>query len=149
MYFLPASDASTSALSISLSPTDAGQFDQHGKVDTGNDFDGAALHDRDRQVGGRAAKHIGEYYNAIAFVGCKNSVQNILPALIHIILGADADSLDRLLRTNDMLQRMTKLFSQLAVCDKHEVRSWCLRSNCICKSIRRVRYRNASNFVHL
>jgi hypothetical protein len=24
------------------------------------------------------------------------------------------------LRTNDMLQRMTKLFSQLAVCDKHK-----------------------------
>jgi hypothetical protein len=49
-----------------------------------------------------------------------DSLKNILPSLVHVVLGTNRDGLDEFLRTNDMLHRMPKLFSQLAMSDKHK-----------------------------
>jgi hypothetical protein len=56
----------------------------------------------------------------MTIVGARNCLQNILPPLIHIVFGADTDRLDEFLRTDDVLDSMTKLFSQLAMSDKHK-----------------------------
>jgi hypothetical protein len=80
----------------------------------------AAAHHRNGKIGGRAAEHVGQDDDAMAIVGTGNRFENILPPLIHVVLGADADRLDEFLRTDDMLDRMTKLFSQLAMRDKHK-----------------------------
>ncbi|GES52600.1 hypothetical protein Rhsp01_51050 [Rhizobium sp. NBRC 114257] len=53
-------------------------------------------------------------------VGTGNGLQNILPPLVHVVFGTNAYRFYELLRTNDMLDSMPKLFSQLAMSDKHK-----------------------------
>jgi hypothetical protein len=47
-------------------------------------------------------------------------LDNIVPPPVHVVFRADRDGFDEFLRTNDMLDGMTKLFSQLAMSDKHK-----------------------------
>ncbi|AUW45096.1 hypothetical protein CUJ84_Chr004794 [Rhizobium leguminosarum] len=56
----------------------------------------------------------------MAIIGTGNGFQNVLPSLVHVVFGANTDRLDEFLRTDDVLDSMTKLFSQLAMSDKHK-----------------------------
>jgi hypothetical protein len=81
------------------------EFDQHWQINTGQDLDFGLAHDRYRQVGWRTAKHIGENRDAFTAVDALDGVEDILAALLHIVVGTDSDCLDLTLGPNDMLQR--------------------------------------------
>jgi hypothetical protein len=80
----------------------------------------AAVHDRNREIGRGPTEHISEDDDAIPIIGAGNRPNNVLPPLIHVVFRTDRDSLNEFLRTNDMLDCMPKLFSQLAMSDKHK-----------------------------
>src|ERR1043165_8220093 len=46
-----------------------GELDQHRQVDAREYLDVRPVHDRDREIGRRAAEHVGEDHNAVARVG--------------------------------------------------------------------------------
>jgi hypothetical protein len=56
----------------------------------------------------------------MSVIGRRNGLQYVLASLIHIVFGTDRYSFYEFLRTNDMLDCMAKLFSQLAMSDKHK-----------------------------
>ena len=97
----------------------AGELDQHRQVDAGDDLDIGAVEDGDGEIGGRAAEHVGEQHDAIALLHLGHAVQDVAPALLHIVVGADADGGDALLRAHDMLQRGDELRRQAAMRDKY------------------------------
>nr|CAI0340169.1 conserved hypothetical protein [Rhizobiaceae bacterium] len=99
---------------------DAGKLDQHGKVHAGDHLDAVAAHHGNGEVRGGAAEHVGEDDDAMALVGLHHRFQDILAALVHVVLGADADGLDRLLRTNDMFKGVPEFLRKLAMGDKHQ-----------------------------
>jgi hypothetical protein len=47
-------------------------------------------------------------------------VDDVAPALLHIVVSADGDGCEILLRPDDMLDGMAELFGQLTVRYKHE-----------------------------
>ena len=49
----------------------------------------------------------------------RHGVENIRPADLHVVLGADRDRLDLLLRAHDMLERGAKFRRQSPMCDEH------------------------------
>jgi hypothetical protein len=78
----------------------------------------------------------------VTIVGTRHRFENILPPLIHVVFGADADRFDEFLRTDDVFDRMTKLFSQLAMSDKHKSDHDITAPSGVCK--RWAQYRNAA-----
>ena len=96
-----------------------GELDQHGQVHASNDFDVSRLHDRYRHVGRCSAEHVGENDDPETVIGAHHGFEDVLPTLIHIVFGTDRNGFDQFLRTDDMLDRMPELFSQLAMGDKH------------------------------
>lgn len=89
------------------------EFYQHGKIDPGDDFDIAVVHDGDGKIGRCATEHIRQNNDAISIIDARNGVDDILPALIHVVFGTDTNRLDQFLGTDDMLQRMAKLSASL------------------------------------
>ena len=66
MYLRPASAASRTASLIERSPRTRASLTSIGRLTPGDHFDAARLHHRDREVGGRAAEHVGEDDDAVA-----------------------------------------------------------------------------------
>ena len=114
MYLRPASWAMRTASAIGRLRT-RGELDQHRQVDAGQHLDARMLHDRDREVGRRAAEHVGQHDHAVAGVAGPRPLQDLAAPLFHVVLGADADRRDALLRTDDMLQRGQEFARQIAV----------------------------------
>jgi hypothetical protein len=56
----------------------------------------------------------------MAVICLAHGIDNVLPALVHVVFGADRYGFDEFLRSDDMLDCMTKLLSQLAMSDKHK-----------------------------
>ena len=56
----------------------------------------------------------------MAIIRTRDRFENVLAALIHVIFGADGNGLDEFLRAYDVFHRVMKLFSQLAMSDKHK-----------------------------
>ncbi|GMB83336.1 hypothetical protein NN6n1_41190 [Shinella zoogloeoides] len=56
----------------------------------------------------------------MALVGPVDGLQDVLAALVHVVLRADADRLYGLLRTDNMFKGMTEFLRQLAMGDKHQ-----------------------------
>src|SRR6185369_1098420 len=97
----------------------AGELDEHGKIDAGDDLDIGAVEDGDGEIGGRAAEHVGKQDDPIALLHLGHAVQYVAPALLHIVIGPDADGGDALLRPHDMLQSGDEFRRQAAVRDKY------------------------------
>src|SRR5438552_6555741 len=74
-----------------LLATDAGELDQHRQVDAGDDLDLGAIEHRDREVGRRAAEHVGEQHDAVAILDAGDALQDLAAALLHVVVGTDAD----------------------------------------------------------
>src|SRR3546814_10833044 len=90
----------------------AGQLDQHRQVDAGDDLDLAIVEHGDRKVRKRAAEHVGQQSDAVAFVGSRNGVDDVLPALLHIVFRPDADRRHVFLRADDVLERLDEFYRQ-------------------------------------
>jgi len=60
---------------------------------------GARRHNRDREIGGRAAEHIGEHDHARPAVDVADGGNDILAPLFDIVIRTDGNRLDLLLRT--------------------------------------------------
>ena len=67
--FLRAEHGALEALALAQ----AGELDQHRQVDAGDDLDLGAVHDRDGQVGRRAAEHVGQQHGALAGIDLRRS----------------------------------------------------------------------------
>jgi hypothetical protein len=52
-------------------------------------------------------------------VGAANGIENIIAALVHVVIGTDADGFNELLRPNNMFQGQPKLFRQPAMRYQH------------------------------
>ena len=88
MYLRPAS-ARVERLGHVVRLAHAGELDQHRQIYAGDHLDAAGLHHRDGQIGRCAAEHVGQDDHAIAGIGARDGVDNILAALLHVVVGAD------------------------------------------------------------
>src|SRR3954453_22716327 len=59
----------------------ARKLDQHGQVHAGDHFDLSRFHDRDREVRGRAAEHVGEDDDAGPGVGTRHRTDDVAAPL--------------------------------------------------------------------
>ena len=55
-----------------------------------------------------------------AGVDARDGVDDVAAALLHVVVGADRDGLEILLRPDDMLHGVAEFFGQLTVRHKHE-----------------------------
>ncbi len=102
-----------------LRVADARELDQHRQVDARHHLDGAAVHARQGEVGGRAAEHVGQHDDAGTRIHAANRVEDVASTHFHIVVGADRDRLDLLLRADHVLEGSAELRRQLAVGDEH------------------------------
>ncbi|CCD03273.1 protein of unknown function (plasmid) [Azospirillum baldaniorum] len=93
----------------------AGQLDQHRQVHTGDHLDLRLVHDGDGEVGRGSAEHVGQHDDAGPVVHVGHGVQNVLAALLHVVVWADAHGPHLLLLTHHMLQRGDELFREAPV----------------------------------
>ena len=114
-YLRPASCAAVTASGSGLIAAHLGELDQHRQVDAGDHFDLGPAHAGDREIGGRAAEHVGQDRDAIAGIDALHRFDDVLAALLDIVVGTDGDRFDLLLRTDDMLQRRAKFHGEPAV----------------------------------
>src|SRR5262249_40566743 len=77
-------------------------------------------HHRNSKIRWRAAEHIGQDGDAIAAVDALNRFDDILAALLDIVVGADRHCLDLALRTYDVLQGRAELDGQPPVGHQHQ-----------------------------
>ena len=119
MYLRPASWACGHGHRQLGGAAHAGELDQHRQVDAGDHLDIGPVEDGDGEVGRRAAEHVGQQHDAIALLHLGHAVQDLAPALLHVVVGADADGGDALLRPHDMLQRGDEFRGQAAVRDQY------------------------------
>src|ERR1700730_1569140 len=92
-----------------------GEFNEHRQIDPCDDFDMRAVHNRNREIRGSAAKHIGEHDHARAAVDFGGSGNNILAPLFDIVIRANGNRFDLLLRTDHMFQRGAKFRGEAAM----------------------------------
>ena len=119
-YFRPASWAAATASASGHSSAHFGELDQHRQIDAGENLDFRPAHHRNREIGRRAAEHVGQDGNAVAAVDAFDRLDDVLAALLDVIVGADRHRLDLALRTHDMLQGRAELDGQPPVGHQHK-----------------------------
>ena len=72
----------------------------------------------DGEVRRRAAEHVGQDGDAFAGVDALDRLDDVLAALLDVVVGADGHRLDLALRADDMLQRRAELDGQPPVGDE-------------------------------
>jgi hypothetical protein len=77
-------------------------------------------HAGDGEVRRRAAEHVGEDCNTLTGVDALDRLDDVLAALLDIVVGADGDGLDLPLRSHDMLQRRAEFDGEPPVGDENE-----------------------------
>src|SRR6516225_2026361 len=97
-----------------------GELDQHGKIDAGEHLDLGTAHDRDREVRGRAAEHVGEDGDPFARVHALDRLDDVVAALLDVVVGIDGHRLDLGLRPHHMLKRRAELEREPPVRDENE-----------------------------
>ena len=74
----------------------------------------------DREVRRRAAEHVGQDHDAVAGVDALDRLDDVLAALLDVVVGADGDGFDLLLRADHVLQRRAELDGQPPVGDQNK-----------------------------
>ena len=100
--------------------THARQFDQHRQIDASEHIDAAAIHDRDGEIGWRAAEHVGEDDHALAAIGPADSLDDIGAALFHVVFRADRDCLEGFLRADNVLHGIAEFVGEAPMCDQYQ-----------------------------
>ena len=65
-------------------------------------------------------RHVGEHDHAVAIVGGGDRVEYLLAALLHVVVGADADGAHAGLRPDDMLGRRDEFLGEATVSNQNE-----------------------------
>ena len=120
MYFLPGLLRGRDRLVERAIGAHLGELDQHRQVDAGDHLDVRPVHHRDREVGGRAAEHVGEDHDAVAGVGALDRLDDVAPALLDVVVGADRDGLDLLLLADHVLQGRAEFDGKPPVGDENQ-----------------------------
>ena len=97
-----------------------GQADQHRQVDPRDHLYLAFLQQRDGEVGRRAAEQVGQHDHTLAAIDFGDLRADFLAARRGIVLRADADGRNRLLRADHMFHRRNELTRQLPVRHQNE-----------------------------
>jgi hypothetical protein len=95
MYFLPA-PAQRRPICPRAIGADFRELDQHRQVDPGEHLDVRPVHHRNREIGGRAAEHVGEDHHTVAGVGARDRLDDVVAPLLDVVVGPDHDGLDLL-----------------------------------------------------
>ncbi len=98
----------------------ARQLDQHRQIDPGDDLHATLVHDRDRQIRGRAAKHVGQENHARAVVDGLDRRHDVAPPLLDVVVGPDRDRLDVALSADHMLGCRHELLGEPTVSDQYQ-----------------------------
>ena len=117
MYFRPASWALCAASSSDSVIRTLASLISIGRLTPAITSTLALIHDRDRQVGRRAAEHVGEQHDAVALLGAGDAVEDLGPTLLHVVVRADADGGDVDLPPDDVLERRDQLLAEPSVGD--------------------------------
>src|SRR6266403_1180853 len=75
---------------------------------------------RNGEVGRRAAEHVGQQDDAVALINRGDAIENIAPALLHVVFGADTDGGDFLLRAHDMFECSDEFHRQSTLGDENQ-----------------------------
>src|SRR6185503_47777 len=78
-------------------------------------------------------EQVGQDDHALALVHLADSLGNVLPPCLHIVVGVDTDGLDRFLRPDHMLHRGDELGRKPAVSHQHQS-NHCFNSPSIAES---------------
>src|SRR5215471_15911058 len=97
-----------------------GELHQHREIDAGEDLDFRAPHHRDCKVGGGAAKHVGEDRHPLAAVHALDRLDDVLAALLDVVVGPDRYRLDLLLRADHVFQDRAELSGKAPMRDEYE-----------------------------
>jgi hypothetical protein len=97
-----------------------GEADQHGKIDAGDHFDFARLHQRNRQVRRGAAEQVGQHDHAFTAVDAFDRIGDFAAAFFHVVVGSDTDPDDIGLAPDDMFHRMDEFVGERAVGDDNK-----------------------------
>ena len=119
-YLRPASCAADHRLLQRALVADLGELDQHRQVDAGEHLDLRPAHHGNREVGRRAAEHVGEDSDAVAGVDALDRLDDVLAALFDVIVGTDGHGLDLLLRADHMLERRAEFDGEPPVRNENE-----------------------------
>src|SRR5262245_45684262 len=66
--------------------TDFSELDQHRQVHAGDDLGLHLIDDRNGEVRGRAAEHVGQNHHAVATVNRAHGVDDVGPTLFHVVI---------------------------------------------------------------
>src|SRR5258706_14232933 len=94
---------------------DTRELNKHGKVNTGDDLNQSAVHDRYRQIRRRAAEHIRQDYDAVTAIHLLDRSKDCITTFLHIVLRSDRYRHNLLLRPDNMLKRSYELLRQVPV----------------------------------
>src|SRR5262249_12033348 len=97
-----------------------GELHQHRKIDAGENLDLRPAHHRDREVGGRAAEHIGEDGDPFPAVPPFDRFDVALAGFLDVVVGPDRPRLDLLLRADYVFQGRPELSREASMGDEYE-----------------------------
>ena len=118
MYLRPASLARiTTASASGISPRTLASLISIGRLMPAITSTFGLVHHRDGQIGRRAAEHVGQHDHAVARIGAVDGLDDLPAAHGDIVLGADRNGLQLLLRPDHVLERRAEFLRQPAVRD--------------------------------
>ncbi len=120
MYLRPESCAAATASVSGALAAHLGELHQHRQIDAGEHLDLGPAHHGNRQVRGSAAEHVGQDGDAFAGVHALDRLDDVLAALLDVVVGADGDRLDLPLRSHHVLEGRAELDGETPVRDQNE-----------------------------
>ena len=115
MYFRPASSAQFTASASGCLDRTLASFTSIGRFTPAITSTPCRSIMRDRQVGRRAAEHVGQQHDAVAGVAPADTGLDLGAAVVDVVVGPDADRVDVPLRTDHMLHGGAQFLGQPAV----------------------------------
>src|SRR5262249_42429533 len=97
-----------------------GELHEHRQIDPSQHLDFGPAHDRNGEVRRGAAKHIGQDRDAVAAVYPAHCFNDVLAALLDIVVGTDGYRFDLTLRTDNVLQGGAELYGKPPVGNQHK-----------------------------
>ena len=120
MYLRPGLDGFLHRLFQRQLGADVDQLDEAGQIGARQHFDLAALEQRQRQVAGRAAEHVGGDDHAATEIDRFRGRRDFALAALDIVFRPDADGAQMGLRPHHMLHRRNEFLRQAAMGDEDD-----------------------------
>ena len=124
MYFRPASSAQFTASASGCFERTLASFTSIGRFTPAITSTPLPLHHRDREVGRRAAEHVGQQHHAVAGVAPADTGLDLGAAVLDVVVGPDADRIDVPLRADHVLHGGSQFLGQAAVGHQDHADHW-------------------------